>query len=173
MLNQNLSKTLSCAGFHIVIGIMVLIIDAFTGPFLMFPILFVLPVSLAAWYCNLNLSLGLAIILPVGRAIIVLMLEQTMPIQFILLNALIRIFVLVFIAYFVHRTAEQNRALEKKVQVLEGILPICMFCKKIRNKQDVWQQLEAYISQNSEADFSHGLCPKCAKEHYGYEAPKS
>ena len=51
-----------------------------------------------------------------------------------------------------------------KVQQLEGILPICMYCKKIRDEHDNWQQMEEYISRHSEADFSHGLCPDCFKQ---------
>ena len=48
-----------------------------------------------------------------------------------------------------------------RVKQLEGILPICMYCKKIRNEEEKWQQMEVYISQHSEANFSHGLCPEC------------
>jgi DNA-binding NtrC family response regulator len=51
-----------------------------------------------------------------------------------------------------------------RVKQLEGILPICMYCKKIRNDQEDWQQMEEYISQHSEANFSHGLCPECYKQ---------
>ena len=51
-----------------------------------------------------------------------------------------------------------------RVKQLEGILPICMYCKKIRDDQEQWQQMEAYISQHSEANFSHGLCPECYKQ---------
>lgn len=53
-----------------------------------------------------------------------------------------------------------------KVKELEGILPICSFCKKIRDETDSWQVMETYISKHSEAKFSHGLCPDCAKKHY-------
>lgn len=48
-----------------------------------------------------------------------------------------------------------------RVRQLEGIIPICMYCKKIRDDQNTWQQLEKYISQHSEAMFSHGICPDC------------
>lgn len=51
-----------------------------------------------------------------------------------------------------------------RVNKLEGIIPICMYCKKIRDDQNSWQQLEQYISEHSEALFSHGLCPSCAEE---------
>jgi PAS domain S-box-containing protein len=52
------------------------------------------------------------------------------------------------------------------INKLSGFLPICMHCKKIRNDKGYWEQLEAYISEHSEAQFSHALCEDCAKEHY-------
>jgi hypothetical protein len=48
-----------------------------------------------------------------------------------------------------------------KVKQLEGIIPICMYCKKIRDDKESWQQMEGYISEHSEAQFSHGICPEC------------
>jgi two-component system, chemotaxis family, sensor kinase Cph1 len=48
-----------------------------------------------------------------------------------------------------------------KVKQLEGIIPICMFCKKIRDDSESWHQLEKYISEHSQADFSHSICPSC------------
>jgi len=51
-----------------------------------------------------------------------------------------------------------------RVKRLEGIIPICMCCKKIRDDLDTWNQLEQYISDHSEAVFSHGICPACADE---------
>lgn len=53
-----------------------------------------------------------------------------------------------------------------KVKLLEGILPICTFCKKIRTGQDSWQRIEEYISKHSEARFSHSVCSECRKKHY-------
>lgn len=49
-----------------------------------------------------------------------------------------------------------------KVKQLEGIIPICSYCKKIRNDKESWQQLESYITEHSEALFSHGICPECS-----------
>jgi phosphoserine phosphatase RsbU/P len=62
-----------------------------------------------------------------------------------------------------------NEALQKalsEVKVLKGLVPICASCKKIRNDQGFWQQLEEYIQQHSEAEFSHGLCTPCIKKLY-------
>lgn len=52
----------------------------------------------------------------------------------------------------------------ERVKQLEGIIPICMYCKKIRDDLDGWNQLEQYISAHSEAKFSHGVCPHCLDE---------
>ncbi len=62
-----------------------------------------------------------------------------------------------------------NEALQKalrEVKVLKGLVPICASCKKIRNDQGFWQQLEEYLQQHSEAEFSHGLCTPCIKKLY-------
>jgi len=47
------------------------------------------------------------------------------------------------------------------VRQLQGLLPICSYCKRIRNDQNYWEQLETYLSEHSEALFSHGICPSC------------
>ncbi len=53
-----------------------------------------------------------------------------------------------------------------KVKTLSGLLPICAFCKNIRDDSGYWHQVEAYIEEYSEANFSHGVCPDCAEKHY-------
>jgi len=47
------------------------------------------------------------------------------------------------------------------VKLLQGLLPICCYCKKIRNDQNYWQQVDTYIADHSEAQFTHGICPEC------------
>jgi HAMP domain-containing protein len=63
------------------------------------------------------------------------------------------------------RTAELEKALTE-VKQLSGLLPICAKCKKIRDDQGYWQQIESYIRDHSEAEFTHGLCPECCRELY-------
>jgi len=53
-----------------------------------------------------------------------------------------------------------------EVKTLSGLLPICAHCKKIRDDKGYWNQIEAYISDHSEADFSHSICPECVKKFY-------
>ena len=68
--------------------------------------------------------------------------------------------------------AERDAALER-VQLLSGLLPICAACKKIRDEEGNWQQIESYISKHSEAEFSHGMCPACGKQYYGELWPET
>ena len=77
------------------------------------------------------------------------------------------------IALVKHAAAKERdkliKALEKSLQEikrLSGLLPICANCKRIRDEQDNWHEIEQYISDHSEADFSHGLCPNCARALY-------
>jgi PAS domain S-box-containing protein len=58
-----------------------------------------------------------------------------------------------------------QRALDE-VKTLSGLLPICSHCKKIRDDKGYWSQIETYIHRHSGAEFSHGICPECAKKHY-------
>jgi PAS domain S-box-containing protein len=53
-----------------------------------------------------------------------------------------------------------------KVKVLSGMLPICASCKKVRDDKGYWKQIESYIQDHSEAEFSHGICPECARKLY-------
>ena len=57
--------------------------------------------------------------------------------------------------------AERMLGLRKHVKALEGLLPICAVCKKIRNESNHWVPIESYIMGHSEAKFTHGFCPEC------------
>lgn len=66
----------------------------------------------------------------------------------------------------VREQAESLRKAMAEIKVLGGIIPICAHCKKIRDDQGYWKQLEAYISDRSDALFSHGICEECEKKYY-------
>lgn len=84
----------------------------------------------------------------------------------------------------VHHAVERNRMMvERKqlvrelqaalaeVKTLHGIIPICASCKRIRDDAGAWQQVEEYVRARSDAEFSHGVCPACAKVLYGDLVP--
>jgi hypothetical protein len=58
------------------------------------------------------------------------------------------------------------RVLYRRIRILEGLIPICANCKKIRNEEDQWQYLETYIAEHSHSEFTHGICPDCAQALY-------
>jgi hypothetical protein len=65
-------------------------------------------------------------------------------------------------------------AYKKRIETLRGIVPICSFCKQIRDDKGYWNKVEAYVSKHTEAEFSHGICPECIKKHYPeYEVGRS
>jgi PAS domain S-box-containing protein len=61
----------------------------------------------------------------------------------------------------------QLTAALKEVKTLRGILPICANCKRVRTDQGSWEQLEAYVRERTQAEFSHGVCPECAQKVWG------
>ncbi len=62
------------------------------------------------------------------------------------------------------RIQELENALSQ-VKKLSGLLPICSYCKKIRDDKNYWQQVEAYLTEHTEASFSHSICPECYEKH--------
>jgi DNA-binding response OmpR family regulator len=68
-------------------------------------------------------------------------------------------------AELARRVAELEEAL-RTVKTLQGLLPICCYCKKIRQDGDYWQTVEEYVSSNSQAEFTHGICPDCLATHF-------
>ena len=67
------------------------------------------------------------------------------------------------------RVNELQQALGS-VRTLSGLLPICAYCKRIRDDQDYWKQIEHYLAEHSNARFSHGICPDCMSQHLPEES---
>lgn len=67
------------------------------------------------------------------------------------------------------RLLAELRASLAEVKQLQGILPICSYCKRVRDDKNYWQQVEIYVSQRTAAQFSHGICPACLEKHFSNE----
>ena len=137
--------------------------DFVSGPLVQLPIAFIIPVVLAAQFSNSRLSYVLAVIQPLVRFAFVFIWDTAPNLTLSIVNTVIRVAVLLTIAFFINRTVRLSR----EVQRLEGLLPICSYCKKIRTEQKEWQHIETYISKHSQADFTHGICHDCAQKHFG------
>jgi hypothetical protein len=149
------------------IGVGAIWIDFLAGPYAQFPVLYVIPVTLAAWYSGRSASVALAVAIPLAHVLFLVTLWLPLPDAGALVAATIfRGAVILVMGLWFARLAEHERALHRHVHRLEGLLPICCFCKNIRTESGEWETLESYISERSEAQFSHGFCPSCGEEHY-------
>lgn len=145
---------------------LVLVADYRSGPFIRFPITYLIPISLIAWMNGGRWAFLFAVAMPLVHLSFTKFWVTPFKLYEATINTAIRIVVFVFFAYLVNKVAVQKRELEKKIRTLQGILPICSFCKKIRNQENTWEPFEGYIARHSEAEFSHGMCPDCARKHY-------
>lgn len=147
---------------YIVLGVVILGSDYFTGGVIQFPIAFIIPVVLASWFCSARIGSIFAVALPTVRLGFAFLWNGPISQTHVIVNLLIRLAVLLLIAYLAGKAARLTR----EVKLLQGILPVCSHCKKIRDQENNWHPIEGYISERSEADFSHGICPECAQLHY-------
>ncbi len=78
----------------------------------------------------------------------------------------------VCIAFLGFHIVKYTKKMFRRMKYIEGILPVCAHCKKIRDEKGQWHEIESYISGQSEVEFSHGLCPACVKELYPEHYPQ-
>jgi hypothetical protein len=138
-------------------------VEYLTGPLISLSIVFVVPVALAARLSGRRWGIALGALMPLAHLGLTMIWKTPWTLDDLLINAAIRIAVLVAFAVLIDRVTHQAR----EIRVLQGLLPVCGFCKKIRTEDQKWQPIEAYITERSEASFTHTFCPECGKQHYG------
>jgi hypothetical protein len=140
----------------------ILLLDYITGPFVQFPILFVFPVALATITHGSRIGVLVGMVLPLVR--FSFFLKWGLPSSWVLetIDTAVDVAILMGFSLLIQKLLEQQRA----IRVLQGMLPICAFCKKIRDEDGQWRQLESFITQRSSARFSHTFCQDCAQKHY-------
>jgi len=153
-------------------------IDYATGYEFGFFVFYFLPIAIAAWRVGSTSSYLISIL----SSIVWLLSDiySSHPyssVFFAFWNTMIRLLSYLIIAYSTSKirlllakereTAQALRDALNQVKMLSGLIPICASCKKIRDDKGYWNQLENYIQEHSEAEFSHGFCPDCMKKLYG------
>jgi len=142
-------------------------LDYVTGPKPEFPVLFTIPVTVAAWYSGRGPAVTLAIVLPLAHAFFAAAFwNPSMSFGVLAATTLMRSAAVIAVALWLARLSDHERELRRQVQTLEGLLSICAFCKRIRNPSGDWERLESYIAKRSQAQFSHSFCAACWKTHY-------
>ena len=147
--------------------VLIIVVDLLTPPQVMLSIFFILPVLIAGWYNGFRWAILLSVALPVTRFFIATYLEPFWHLEYNLINAIDRVFVLFLVSFITARLSDSVKHLQHEVKALESFLPICANCKKIRDNNQEWQPLEKYISEHSDTQFSHSVCPDCMKLLYG------
>jgi K+-sensing histidine kinase KdpD len=150
-------------------------LDVWTGYEFDFFIFYFFPVSIIAWFFGVNLSIICSILCALVWFSADYASGHTYSAHFIAVwNTLICLISFSAVGWGIGRihvllqsekvkTENLERALSE-IKILESFLSICSVCKKIRNEDGKWQQIESYISTHSETKFSHGYCPECAKK---------
>jgi hypothetical protein len=147
----------------LLVGLGIIPLDYFTGPYLdALVLLYPIPAAMAAWSGERRWSIALATVLPPVRMLIFHAWGWPAPILIEAADTLLIVIACSVIALFIIYLRQQAQTL----RVLEGMLPICGFCKRIRSG-DSWEPLERFIGSHSEATFSHTFCPECGAKHYG------
>jgi len=134
---------------------------------------------------NTSLIILFVSIISEGVGVLILYQTNTQYSHIVLLDLMLIVVLLIPILYFfVYRplsidmniieslNRERDRTIDElnnalsEIKTLRGIIPICASCKKIRDDKEHWTQIEVYIKEHSDADFSHGICPDCAEKLY-------
>lgn len=145
------------------LSVTIMALEYYTGPFIQFAILLVFPVILATLLHGLRVGVALAVLLPLIRLTFYATwwpMPSSWPLA--VADALIDVVILGGTSVMIDRISRQ----EQELRVLQGLLPICSFCKRIRDESGDWRQLETYIASRSAARFSHTFCPECGRRHY-------
>jgi hypothetical protein len=144
------------------LSLVCLAIDYSAGPIIEFPIVYLIPISIASWFGGRRWGMTLAFILPLCRLYFRTVWNPPWTFLESSINAGIRIGVFASFAWLIDRTARQMREL-RHMHLLEGILGVCSVCKNIRDERlDAWQPLDSY-AQAHPNDFRPELCPACAR----------
>ena len=150
-------------------------IDWLTGYELNFFLFYFIPVGITAWFFGIELSIIFSIVCAFVWAFAdKLSGHNYSSTIFAVWNTLIRFGSFLIIGWSINKinmlfqsekskTENLQRALSE-IKMLETFLSICSVCKKIRNEEGNWEQMESYISGHSDTRFSHGYCPDCAKK---------
>lgn len=179
-IGKDMRRRMTSAAFTlgaVSIAIFLGLIDYISGYDLNFFVFYFIPVALTAWKVGPRSAAIVAVMCAACWFFVDILSEHrySHPI-YAYWNAGIRLlsFLVVAAAVWTLRAAlERERGLRQEIQntleeirTLRGMLPICASCKKIRNDQGYWEQIEHYIAERSEAEFTHSICPDCVKTLY-------
>lgn len=163
--------------FSVSVAIMFTIgfLDYITDYKMAFFVFYIIPISVSAWFAGLRAAIIIAVFSAIVWFVAGILSGVTYSaVFFAVWNTSVRLTSFLIIGWAFssirslfdreHQLAEELRKSILEVKVLKSFLPICCQCKKIRNDEGKWQNVELYIHENTGTHFSHSYCPACAKK---------
>lgn len=137
----------------IIITVLIVCVDYLSGPWIQFPILFIIPIAIVSWSGKRKYAILLSVILPCFRFMYIFFWNETLPFFDLSINVAIRMMIFLTIAYLT--------SYAKELRVLKGLLHICSYCGKFKSNDGKWISPQEFITEYSEAILSHGICMDC------------
>ena len=162
-----LAKELLLAAAGLVLLGLVGLADYLTGPEISFGVLYFLPIWLMTW----QFDRSVAVLFSFLCALVWFKIDDASGVEYSAAiipfwNGAARLVYFLSFTFLLSYVREELRHSKEEVKRLSGLLPICSSCKKIRDDDGYWQEIEAYLHAHSDTQFSHGICPGCAKKLY-------
>jgi hypothetical protein len=162
---------------NMLIVIVIGVVDYITGYEIGLSLFYLMPIAFAAWFGGKYPGIFISVLCVMTIALTDVIAGKVYPRYFVeSWNLLMHLgFFVIFsllLSILKFEFAERTRLIQElqealgEIKQLSGLLPICASCKKIRDDKGYWNQIESYISKHSEAKFTHGICPECAKKLY-------
>jgi len=141
--------------------------DYLTGPEISFGIFYFLPIWLMTWHFRRSV----AVLFSLLCSLVWFVVDDASGVEYSasiipFWNAAARLVYFLSFSFLLSYSQDQLRQSKEEVKRLSGLLPICASCKKIRDDDGYWQEIETYLRSRSDTIFSHGICPDCAKKLY-------
>ena len=168
------SQTAMTTGALVLVGF-VGFLDCISSYEMSFSLFYFVPVILVTWFVGRHVGVAVASLstlvwcgadMASGRAFT----HPLIPCWNALMRLSCFLIVVMLLARLKHSYEEQMRIAHElqvslaKIKILSGLIPMCAWCKKVRDDQGYWQQVEAYIAAHSEATFTHGICHECKEK---------
>lgn len=141
--------------------------DWVTGYEISFGVFYTIPVITAVWLGSRRSGISLAVLVILVRHIVDVLSKHPFSHEWIhYWNDGVRLSYLLMIVYGATAAKFQIDSGKKRIRTLEGILPVCTSCQRIRDDSGHWSDISVYLSSHTEAEPTAKLCPDCAKRHY-------
>jgi len=177
---QSNGTRLSLLSMLLIAGTMLVVVaagDYATGPFLVFDLFYLVPILFVTWHRGQFAGgIAAAVCAVVWFLVMRAVNHPLMHLGMWAWNVAVRFlvtYVMVWLLAHLKQEMHELRDALDQVNQLRGLLPICAWCKRIRNDEGYWQLIEHYVQEHSDAKFTHGICPACAKMVIEEEPRKS